>query len=449
MRVTRFVVWLLLATTFVGASDNANISARRKRAASAFHDGVLIIHSLSQLNGASDGYRQDPYFYYFTGLENTVGALLAIDGKSGEAWLFLPDHPPYQKRGLQSEALPGTDAAKRLGIDHVVDWSELDGFLSRQAGPGARIYYTADAAEYPQLPPNLLSAKAPEAPLWIQAILNKYPVFEVKEVRRDVNGLMFPQDADELNALRSAAKATVTALLAGMRAVHPGVQQRIVESAVESACWNAGAHGTDFWPWSMSGENAVFPRPFFSLARYDHLNQEMRTGELVRLDVGCEWQHYQGDLGRTVPVSGHFSDDQRETWDIFVDAYHAGAAALRAGVTVDQVYELWRAELLRHRAAAKSALAQHAIDSWSKRENVPFWQIHATNLLTARPPATLPAGMTVNFEPIASVDGQGFFLEDMYVITKEGAELLTPGVPYSAQQIEQEMLRASRPLPQP
>jgi Xaa-Pro aminopeptidase len=439
MRNIRFIVWFLLASTFVGATDNATISARRKRAASAFHDGILIVHAVSRLDIAADGYRQDPYFYYLTGLENTVGALLAIDGKSGESWLFLPDHPPYQKRGLQPEVLPGVDAAKRLGIDHVVDWSELDGLLSRQASPGARIYYAADVAEYPELPANLLSAKAPEAPLWIQGILHKYPAFEVKEVMGDVNALMFVQDAGELDALRAAAKTTVTALLAGMHAIRPGVQQRIVESVVESACWKAGAHGTDFWPWSMSGENAVFPRPFFSLALYDHLNKEMRDGELVRLDVGCEWQHYQGDLGRTVPVSGHYSDDQGETWNIFVDAYHAGAAALRAGVTVDQVYEVWRAELLRHRAAAKSALAQHAIDSWSKRENVPFWQIHTTNLLAARPPAMLPAGMTVNFEPIASVDGQGFFLEDMFLITRDGAELLTPGVPYSAEQIEEEM----------
>ncbi len=439
MRNIRFIVWFLLATTFVGATDNATIRARRKRAASEFHDGILIVHAVSRLDLAADGYRQDPYFYYLTGLENTIGALLAIDGKSGESWLFLPDHPPYQKRGLQPEALPGADAAKRLGIDHVVDWSELDRFLSRRAGTGSRIYYAADLAEYPELPANLLSAKAPEAPLWIQGILHKYPAFEVKEVMRDVNALMFVQDADEMDALRSAAKTTVTALLAGLHAIRPGVQQRIVESVVESACWNSGAHGTDFWPWSVSGENAVFPRPFFSLALYDHLNKEMRAGELVRLDVGCEWQHYQGDLGRTVPVSGHYSDDQRETWDFFVAAYRTGAAALRAGTTVDQIYEVWRSELLRHRSAAKSALAQHAIDSWSKRENVPFWQIHATNLLAARPPATLPAGMTVNFEPIASVDGQGFFLEDMYLITKEGAELLTPGVPYSAEQIEEEM----------
>ena len=180
------------------------------------------------------------------------------------------------------------------------------------------------------------------------------------------------------DALRAAAKTTVTALLAGMHAIRPGVQQRIVESVVESACWKAGAHGTDFWPWSMSGEIAVFPRPFFSLALYDHLNKEMRDGELVRLDVGCEWQHYQGDLGRTVPVSGHYSDDQGKPgiflWTPITPVRQLCGPESRS----IKFTKVWRAELLRHRAAAKSALAQHAIDSWSKRENVPFWQIDAT-----------------------------------------------------------------------
>ena len=435
--------WLLasslLLATFVGALDNATMTARRKRAAGVFHDGVLIVHAPSRLNISSDGFRQDPYFYYLTGLDNTVGALLAIDGRSGESSLFVLSDPPFQKAGLQPEALPGVGAAKRLGIDHVVDWSELDGFLSREAGLVSRIYYADDDFGFPELPANLASTKAPQSPLWIQAIVHKYSSFEVKQVNGDLNALMFVQDAAEMAAIRSAAKSTVTALLAGMTAVRPGVSQRIVESFVEKACWSAGAHGIGFWPWAMAGENAVFPRPFTSFALYDHLNSEMRAGDLVRLDVGCEWQHYQGDLGRTVPVSGHYSEEQRETWNIFVAAYHAGVGALQAGVTLDQVYETWRAELLRHRRGAKSVLAQHAIDSWSKRENVPFWQIHATNLVAAPPPTTLLEGMTLNFEPIASVDGQGFFLEDMFLIQKDGAELLTPGVPYSAEEIEAEM----------
>jgi len=249
------------------------------------------------------------------------------------------------------------------------------------------------------------------------------------------------QSDDEIAALRAAGKATVTALMAGIRAVKPGSSQRMVESVVEDACWHAGAHGSSFWPWAMGGENAVFPRPFTSLGRYDHLNSALRSGELLRLDVGCEWDHYQGDLGRTVPVSGHFDIDQRELWAVFIAAYQAGAKVLRAGVTVDQVFDAWQKELVSHRGSARGALARRAIESWSNRNQVPFWQVHTSNLSTGSPVGPLRAGTTINFEPIASIDGQGFFLEDMYLITATGAELLTPGVPYSAEAIEAAMRR--------
>jgi len=84
--------------------------------------------------------------------------------------------------------------------------------------------------------------------------------------------------------------------------------------------------------------NGVFPRhPFTSPARYDHLNQNMRSGDPVRLNVGCEQDHYQGDLGWTVPVSGRYDDGQRETWNIFVAADHAVVLGLRDGATVNPV----------------------------------------------------------------------------------------------------------------
>ena len=87
-------------------------------------------------------------------------------------------------------------------------------------------------------------------------------------------------------------------------------------------------------------------------------------------------------------------------------------------------------------ASVKSLLAQHAIDSWSDRKNVPYWQVHTTNLMAGRPVGPFRQGTTINFEPIASVDGQGFFLEDMYIITKDGAERCYPGeFPDSAEEI--------------
>ncbi len=440
MRILRLIlVIILIGSACAATAENTVIRERRRRAVTAFHDGILLLHANSELSSTADGFRQDPFFYYFTGLGDTVGAVLAIDGKSGESWLFLPSQPPFLKSGLQPEVQPGPEAAKRLGIEHVVDWSELEQFLSAHAVPRLPLYYADGRWDIGEIPRNLLNSKSPEAATWVQIILQRWPAFEAQDAGERITALMQVQSADEVAALRSAAKATVSALMAGMRAIRPGVSQRSVEAVVETACWNEGAHGSSFWPWAMAGENAVFPNPFHSLARYDHLSQNMRSGDLVRLDVGCEWDHYQGDLGRTVPVSGHYADDQQETWSIFVAAYRAGAQALRGGVSVDQVFDAWRTELLRHRTTAKTLLAQHAIDLWSDRKNVPYWQVHATNLMAARPIGPLREGTTINFEPIATVDGQGFFLENMYLITRDGADLLTPGVRYSAQDVEAAM----------
>ena len=440
MRVSAIIFSIVfICSSSLALPETAVIRERRQRAAAAFKDGILLLHASASLEDTADGFRQDPFFYYFTGLENTVGAVLAIDGSSSESWLFLPSKPPYARSGVPPEVQVGSPSSVGLGIEHVLDWSELQNFLGSHAKQARFLYYADHRSNFEDLPPNLLSPGLSRTPTWLQVIALKWPAFEVKEAGERVEALMEVQNADEIAALRSAAKATVSAVMAGMRSIRPGASQRSVEAAVEAACWDAGAHGASFWPWVMAGDNAVFPRPFASLVRYDHLDQRMRSGELVRLDVGCESDHYMGDLGRTVPVSGRYDAAQRETWNIFLAAYHAGVKALHDGVTVDEVFEAWQKELLSHRANAKTSLAQHAIDSWVDRKNVPFWQIHTTNLLAGRPSGSLREGMTINFEPIASVDGQGFFLEDMYVVTKQGMELLTPGVPYSPEEIEDSM----------
>ncbi len=74
----------LCAAVSVRAADNGELQERRHLAAVAFHDGILLVHAKSALDFTADGFRQDPAFYYSTGLENISGALLAIDGRSGE-----------------------------------------------------------------------------------------------------------------------------------------------------------------------------------------------------------------------------------------------------------------------------------------------------------------------------------------------------------------------------
>jgi Xaa-Pro aminopeptidase len=432
-RLAWMLVLAICATTQAAAADRAEWNERRQRAAKAFADGVLLLHSRAAIESEADGYREDPAFYYLTGLENLQATILAIDGKSGESWLFVAEAKLYAGAVPAWGVKPGAEAAERLGFDHVVDWTELEKFLAARGENGGKVYYSRNEG---QLPPNFLAGEDDREPSWVQLLQQRWPKLDFQPVGTKLYTLMAVQSASEQTAVRKAALATVVAISAGMRAIKPGVSQRNVEVAVEQACWRAGARGVSFWPWAMAGENSVFPKPFESMFRYDHLDSTMKAGDLVRLDVGCEWKHYQGDLGRTVPVSGKYSEEQREIWTIFVGAYQAGVKLLKEGSTEDQVFAAWAQELLRMRVSTKSALAKQAVETWSERKNVPYWQVHTMNLDAGFVDGPLRAGMTIDFEPIASIGGQGYYLEDMFLITKDSAERLTPVVPYSADEIE-------------
>lgn len=431
MRLHRlYFYWLLFVLSFVAFNSSAGAKEykeRRQRASKAFSDGILLLHSKTTTNDADDGYREEPAFYYLTGLENSPSAILAIDGKSGDSWLFLNTKLPV------GDVQPGAEAERKLDIQHVVDWSELDGFLTRQMTAGEVIYYEPGPT---MLPESLSATNARRMPAWVQVLQKKWPTREFQSVGTKLNTLMAVESSSEQEASRAAARATVTAFMAGAKAVRPGISQREVELAVVQTCWKAGSHGVSFWPWAMAGANGVFPKPFESDLRYDHLDAILRAGDLMRLDVGCEWRHYQGDLGRTIPVSGRYTAEQREVWNIFVAAYLKVAREMKEGLTEDQAFEIWRSELRRQGEAAKTPLAKEAVANWSERKNVPYWQMHTMNLGAGYIEGPLRAGMVIDFEPIVSIGGQGYYLEDMYLIGETGVELLTPGVPYGAEEIE-------------
>ncbi len=435
------IVYFLIVGQAFGATKE-ELQQRRARAAVVFHDGILLVHARSQIGFADDSMRQDSGFYYLTGLENTVGAVFALDGESGESWLFLSADKIFRGIVEPSEVTESPESAEQLGIDHVVSARELPGFLSERAKQPKNLYYEAPKLGLPDLPASMISGQQQsDEPTWIAAILARWPLLHPEVANTQLGTLRAIQSTAELQDVRKAAKTSVVAVMAGMYVIRPGVSQRSAEVAVYEACWNAGAHGVSFFPWVMSGANSVIPRPLNSLVRYDQLDSVMKAGDLARLDIGCESNHYGGDLGRTIPVSGHFTTDQRETWNLFVDAYLATAKTFRDGVSPQQVFATWRGELLKHRGTVSTDLAKRAIDRWTDQKNVPFWEVHLMNLEAGFVDGALRTGMTIDFEPIADIDGQGYYLEDMYLIKKDGAEVLTPGVPYTAEEIEAAMQR--------
>src|SRR5512145_1654258 len=148
--LTALLLFCLAYTTstpaFVLAAEfpATEFQARRGLAMQSFSKGILLLHARSTLkHDIEHGLQQNPNFYYFTGLASAISAILAIDGRAKESWLFVP-HRLSGVAGTTPLVIvePGEKMAAQLGLDHVVDWEEFSPYLERRikADSNLKIY---------------------------------------------------------------------------------------------------------------------------------------------------------------------------------------------------------------------------------------------------------------------------------------------------------------------
>jgi Xaa-Pro aminopeptidase len=419
--------------------------ARREQAMHAAPDSILLVRARpSVMTEYEEAFRQVPAFYYLTGLGNAVGALLALDGRKHEAWLFVPDsgrlpgfgaamHAPY------AYVVPGAETATRLGLEHVVLWTEFAAFLDRRLAEDATLTIRGPFRDVAASAAPAALVGQNETALWEATLRSRWPQARFGPAP-DANRLREIKDSEEITTLRAVARSSGAALTAGLSALRPGLRQRTAEAEVFAACIRAGADGISFWPWLMSGANSDLAVALQSLADYRFLDRVMRSGDLVRVDVGCTQEHYEGDVGRTAPVSGRFLPEQREAWDLFVAAYRAALATMKPGRTKEDVFAAWQGEFERRRSTLKTALGRRTGEVALSPNAAKSWQIHGVGVASAEGTInTLRTGQVFAFEPILTVDGLGLYLEDMILVTPTGTEVLTTGLPYTATEIERAM----------
>ncbi|MBI3790903.1 MAG: aminopeptidase P family protein [Gemmatimonadetes bacterium] len=430
---------LVLAATLAGAARAQSaaqpFAGRRDRALDRAGTALVIVPSrASFLADDQKGFVQAADFYYLTGLEDVMGAVLVLDGRDRSTHLFVARPLPLLNRGV---VIAGAASAARLGLSHVAPVDSLEPWLRRRfaAAPTAAFVAPTDA-RMPAAAPLPMAASVTRWQAWLvplgataasSAIPVLRPLREVKE-------------PGELVTLREVARTSGAGFLAGLRGLRPGRRQAAAELDVVQACHDAGARSVSFWPWTMSGPNADFHNLWDTFLSYDHVDRAMQAGEVVRVDVGCQVGHYMGDVGRTAPVGGRFTDGQREAWDLFIAGYQAGRAVIRDGVTARAVYDAALAEIRTRAPTLRTEQGKEAARVLLGPNGTEAWELHGVGLDDAEGlPDTLRAGMTVAYELMFVAKGDGFYLEDMIAVTPTGSELLTAGLPYTAAEIEAAM----------
>jgi Xaa-Pro aminopeptidase len=177
-----------------------------------------------------------------------------------------------------------------------------------------------------------------------------------------------------------------------------------------------------------------------TVLHYSQATHQMRPGELVVIDVGGEYGHYAADITRTVPASGRFTARQREIYEIVLGAQQAALKAIRPGMTLGGHGERSLTDIVR------AYFDSHGSD----REGQPLGRYFAHGLGhhvglevhdPGDPSARLQPGMVVTIEPglYLPEEGIGVRIEDMVLITADGAEVLSQDLPKDPVEIEKLM----------
>ena len=435
--VTVSLAAALGATVALAQIPASAYPVRRAAAMARIAGDVLIVPArASFLADDQLGFVQAADFQYLTGLDELVGAVLVLDGASSTSRLFVAPRNPLLTRGV---IVPGAESARRLQLSAVEPVDALEPWLrQRLSRPAAAVYVAPTDARGAVPAPLPMAGSVARWQSWLTS-LGAGKVTSATSVLRPLRDI---KDAGELSVLREVGRTSGEAFLAGLRALAPGKWQHETELAVVNACRAAGARSVSFWPWTMSGPNADFNSLWDSFLDYDHVDRVMKAGEVVRVDVGCQVAHYMGDVGRTAPVSGTFTAGQREAWDLFIAGYRAGLVAIKERASARAVFGAALAEIRRLAPPLETPQGKHAADALLGPKGTEPWQLHGVGLDDAEGmPEVLRAGMVVAYELMFTVDGDGFYLEDMIAVTNDGYEILTPGLPYTSREVEAAMAK--------
>jgi Xaa-Pro aminopeptidase len=255
----------------------------------------------------------------------------------------------------------------------------------------------------------------------------------VASAYREIARVRMVKSPREIEVMRRAARLAVDGIAHAVSFVEDGVDERGLEAEFEAHCKRGGAQRLPFASIIKSGPNSLWPWRILA-THYDRRNRQMRSGDLVIFDVGCELNGYVSDTGRTLPVSGTFTTEQRDILAMEVAVADRLIEALGPGVTLRDVQ--------RTVSATIPAVARPYMQTGS------FFG-HHLGLSSGDPSLDdepLAPGMVVTVEPWYYNHDRDIavFTEDVILITPGGRENLTGHVPRTPAALEA-LMRAARP----
>ncbi len=400
-------------------------------------DGLVILFSAVMEHPAAH-FRQDNDFFYLTGIEDK-NAILVLLPRTKEAVLFLPRQTPREEMMEGPNWLKEANNAERLGLTRVAELSEFEEFLARNISRVEPKFYLrlspSDQVDMSRNETRIFTARKNRIHYNDQISLDehrinklreRFPTVEFRDLASLIDEMRLIKTDEEIAILRRNGRLSAEAIKQAMLASRPGVYEYEIEAAAVYYILKGGARGPAYAPIIGSGPNTC-------IQHYNKNSRRVEAGDLILMDFGADLDQLCMDITRTWPVSGKFSPEQKEVYEIVLTVEKACLEAYRPGITAEDV-----------RQHVERVLKEKKMDGRGLRGGIGHYVGLSTHDVG---PAGVPLrpGMVFAIEPALYYPERniGIRIEDTVLITAEGCEVLTQDVPKEIEAIER--LLAQRP----
>ena len=421
--------------------------ARRNKLIQQMGEGVAIIPTAPEAIRNRDShypFRFDSYFYYLTGFKEPEAVLFVVAGKSPKTILFCRD------KDIEREIWDGfrygpAAAMEAFGFDEAYSIHQLEELAPQLLANQTQLFYSlgADAAWDSKVSAWLNHLRT-------QARTGVSAPDQIVDVRKPLDEMRLYKSAFEVELMHLSANIAAAAHQRAMQFTKPGMMEYEVEAEFLHEFYRRGSQSPAYTSIVAGGANAC-------TLHYNANNTQLRDGDLLLIDAGCELDGYASDITRTFPVNGKFSPAQKDLYELVLAAqaaaiekvapgqhwnapHEAALAVLAQGFvdfglcagTVDAVIESGSyRQFYMHRTGHWLGLDVH--DAGEYKDAAGQWR-------------ELEPGMALTVEPgcyVRPADNVpeafwniGIRIEDDAIVTPTGCEIITKAAPKTVSEIE-------------
>lgn len=407
---------------------------RRAAAYMADNDAMLFFSGEGVQKTANEDYPffANRNFLYLTGIKQEQSALLLQKiGDEVSECLFVTK-PDSAREIWTGRRLRDAEIQEISGMERVEDINDLNGTLGELLAfqNVSTLWFCFDAF-------------ARERSLDIERefahrIRNKYPDLMIKNSYPLLAAMRRIKAPAELDAIRKAMQITEAGTRRMMRVARPGMMEYQLEAEFNSELVAHGQRHTAF-PSIIAGGERIF------YLHYENPVSMLSDGELILTDVGATFDEYCTDVSRVFPANGHFSERQTEIYQIAYESNRAVMAQVHVGVPFSKLTRTCR-EVCFEGLKALGLLDDVAdIGRYCWHGVVHHIGLNTHDVGGYDEPLTENMVFAVDAGIYVRAWGVGLRVEDNALVTADGCENLSAGIPSTVEEIESLLASARRP----